>query len=78
MSVVVCLKIGEQILTLAVLSIIITAPLGAVAILALGPVLLEQDEHHDQQLHIPSHEHTQIPTHELQGGHQDIEAEAGQ
>ena len=41
MIVVVCLKIGEQILTIAVLSIIITAPLGAIAILALGPVLLD-------------------------------------
>jgi len=36
--------IGEQILTLAVLSILITAPLGAVSILALGPVLLDTDE----------------------------------
>lgn len=38
------IDIGEQILTLAVLSILITAPLGAVSILALGPVLLERDE----------------------------------
>jgi len=36
--------IGEQILTLAVLSILITAPLGAVSILALGPVLLDNEE----------------------------------
>ena len=35
---------GEEILTLAVLSILLTAPLGAVSILALGPVLLEKDE----------------------------------
>ena len=32
---------GEQILTLAVLAILITAPLGAVCILALGPLLLD-------------------------------------
>lgn len=36
-------EMGEQILTLAVLSILITAPLGAVSILALGPKLLEAD-----------------------------------
>ena len=35
---------GNDILTLADLSILITAPLGAVAILALGPKLLENDE----------------------------------
>merc|ERR1711911_81550 len=35
---------GENILTLAVLSILITAPLGAISILALGPKLLERDE----------------------------------
>ena len=35
---------GEQILTLAVLSILITAPLGAICILALGPSLLESEE----------------------------------
>merc|ERR1712126_368592 len=34
---------GNDILTLAVLSILITAPLGAVSILALGPKLLEKD-----------------------------------
>jgi len=34
---------GEQILTLAVLSILITAPIGAICILALGPVLLDSD-----------------------------------
>ena len=32
---------GSEILTLAVLSILITAPLGAVCILALGPLLLD-------------------------------------
>jgi len=32
---------GEEILTLAVLSILITAPLGAISILALGPKLLD-------------------------------------
>ena len=35
---------GDQILTLAVLSILITAPLGAVAILAAGPILLDRRE----------------------------------
>jgi len=33
---------GEQILTLAVLSILITAPLGAVTIMGLGPMLLQK------------------------------------
>ena len=35
---------GNNILTLAVLSILITAPLGAVCILGLGPKLLESDK----------------------------------
>ena len=34
---------GNDILTLAVLSILITAPIGAVSILALGPKLLTRD-----------------------------------
>ena len=34
-------EMGEQILTLAVLAILITAPLGAICILALGPLLLD-------------------------------------
>jgi NhaP-type Na+/H+ or K+/H+ antiporter len=38
------IPIGEEILTLAVLSILITAPLGAVAILALGPKLLDDGQ----------------------------------
>ena len=37
------LGMGNDILTLAVLSILITAPIGAVSILALGPRLLESD-----------------------------------
>merc|ERR1719394_1485383 len=37
-------KMGNDILTLAVLSILITAPLGAVCILGLGPKLLESDK----------------------------------
>lgn len=37
------IHVGEQILTLAVLSILITAPLGSVSILALGPRLLESE-----------------------------------
>ena len=35
---------GEQMLTLAVLSILITAPLGSVSILGLGPRLLTSDK----------------------------------
>ena len=35
---------GEDILTLAVMSILITAPLGAIFILTLGPKLLSVDE----------------------------------
>ena len=34
---------GETILTMAVLSIAISAPIGAILILALGPVLLPND-----------------------------------
>jgi len=46
-------QMGEQILTLAVLSILITAPLGAVTIMGLGPKLLakkkgEEDEDDDE------------------------------
>ena len=41
------INMGNNILTLAVLSILITAPLGAVSILALGPKLLEQDPRYD-------------------------------
>ena len=37
---------GEDILTLAVMSILITAPLGAVFILALGTKFLEPDDAH--------------------------------
>ena len=36
-------QMGNDILTMAVLSILITAPLGAVSILALGPKLLTSD-----------------------------------
>lgn len=35
---------GVQILTLAVLSILVTAPIGAIAIATLGPKLLEKEE----------------------------------
>ena len=38
---------GEEILTLAVLSILITAPLGAISILAFGPKLLENKPEED-------------------------------
>ena len=39
---------GEEILTLAVLSILITAPLGAISILAFGPKLLENKPEEDK------------------------------
>ena len=50
------LGMGNDILTLAVLSILITAPLGAVSILALGPKLLTKDvpeEGEDKQEDVP-------------------------
>jgi NhaP-type Na+/H+ or K+/H+ antiporter len=47
---------GEQILTLAVLSILITAPLGAISILALGPKLLTSDKLEAGGLHVEEHE----------------------
>ncbi len=40
---------GETILTLAVLSIAISAPIGAILILALGPVLLPNDFEGDEE-----------------------------
>ena len=40
---------GNDILTLAVLSILITAPIGAVSILALGPKLLTRDAPEDEE-----------------------------
>ena len=43
------LGMGNDILTLAVLSILITAPLGAISIIALGPKLLYKDEPEDNQ-----------------------------
>ena len=51
---------GAEILTLAVLSILITAPLGAVAILALGPKLLDKDdkeEEEDISVKVDTHHH---------------------
>ena len=38
------IEYGEQILTIAVMSILITAPLGAIGILGLGPHLLDTDK----------------------------------
>ena len=38
------MDMGNDILTLAVLSILITAPVGAVCILGLGPKLLSTDK----------------------------------
>merc|ERR1712045_698783 len=43
------LGMGNDILTLAVLSILITAPIGAVSILALGPKLLTRDTPEDEE-----------------------------
>ena len=43
------LGMGNDILTLAVLSILITAPLGAVSIIALGPKLLTRDAPEDER-----------------------------
>ena len=42
-------QMGNDILTLAVLSILITAPLGAVCILGLGPKLLTSDDPEEVQ-----------------------------
>ena len=38
------IEYGEQILTIAVMSILITAPLGAIGILGLGPHLLDTNK----------------------------------
>merc|ERR1712174_62811 len=43
------IRMGNDILTLAVLSILITAPLGAVSILGLGPKLLSSDHPEETQ-----------------------------
>jgi hypothetical protein len=37
------ISMGEQIVTISVLSIVIFAPLGAIAIMNLGPVLLSKE-----------------------------------
>jgi hypothetical protein len=42
---------GKQILTLAVLSIIITAPIGAAAIAIAGPMLLEQSTREEELIY---------------------------
>ena len=42
------LEMGNDILTLAVLSILITAPLGAVCILGLGPKFLADDKNEEE------------------------------
>merc|ERR1719466_513109 len=42
--------IGEQILTLAVLAILITAPIGALAIMGLGPKLLKKNENGNEDI----------------------------
>ena len=51
---------GNNILTLAVLSILITAPLGAISILALGPKLLEQDPRYDENGRINKDEESEM------------------
>jgi len=43
------LHMGDQILTLAVLSILITAPLGAICIMALGPKLLDKQDEDEEE-----------------------------
>ena len=42
-------KHGEQILTIAVMAILITAPLGAAAIMLTGPRLLHNDNEDTQE-----------------------------
>ena len=54
------ITMGNDILTLAVLSILITAPLGAVSILALGPKLLEQDPRYDDNGKIQKDEENEM------------------
>merc|ERR1719510_2496049 len=54
------IEMGNNILTLAVLSILITAPLGAVSILALGPKLLEQDPRYDDNGKINKDEESEM------------------
>ena len=54
------IEMGNNILTLAVLSILITAPLGAVSILALGPKLLEQDPRYDENGKINKDEESEM------------------
>ncbi len=49
-----------QVLTLAVLSIVLTAPLGAIAISLLGPVLLKKSEE-------PAHENSDSVVDDLDG-----------
>merc|ERR1712241_1446152 len=53
-------NMGNNILTLAVLSILITAPLGAISILALGPKLLEQDPRYDENGRINKDEESEM------------------
>ena len=46
-----CLNVwqGEQILTIAVMAILVTAPLGAAAIMLTGPKLLHNDNNVDDE-----------------------------
>ena len=43
--------LGKQILTLAVLSILITAPIGAAIIAITGPILLHRQAKEDEAIH---------------------------
>ena len=51
---------GREILTLAVLSILITAPLGAFSIVFLGPRLLEKQEQVDTAIKAPAEENNEV------------------
>ena len=59
-------RYGEQILTIAVLSIMLTAPIGAAAIAFGGPRLLEQEEEREYQ-----HAHKGGAPESIVGGEQD-------
>jgi len=48
-------EFGEQILTIAVMAILVTAPLGAAAIMMTGPKLLHNDRNRADSVHIESH-----------------------
>ena len=51
---------GREILTLAVLSILITAPLGAFSIVFLGPRLLEKQEQQNTTMKAPTEDNNEV------------------